>query len=461
MARAQAAVDAARKRDGRDPLPEAAGAAGQQHPQHLDLDKLQQEAAQARPKLRTMNWIKGLKADNSELNLPPPQQQQQTIPKKKQGEKEVVRFKNGDIVNDDMLARDIAAGHDVEGPAVQEVEETDIADGVNRWDNSEKIPTWLKEYLVWHSAVTAHLVKPNWREQRYLVMTCLGAEVCGNVAHRLRPIMAMLRVAAATNRVFYIHWDKPNSLEKFYEPHTKGGINWIVPEFVMWKVRKSPYTNDMEVVEQQAHQEERRVVNVMYNNDDFAESYYDKLLQPGEATAMEALRDVWNVLFKPSVMLEERLHESLRLMGLHPGEYAVAHIDYELEPKNQIQEDFLKQLVQKAMDCMSTLRPGGPFLVAAQTYAIAREAIAYGKTKAGTKVHAKQIAHDTSLVPTDLFLSFVEIELMTHARCVAYNRGGYGQLGFLLGYEYDCKIKYTDIACTWTDNHNGEGALAN
>ena len=68
--------------------------------------------------------------------------------------------------------------------------------------------------------------------------------------------------------------------------------------------------------------------------------------------------------------------------------------------------------------------------------------------------HAKQIAHDTSTVPTDLFTSFVEILLMADSRCVAYNRGGYGQLGYILGYDYNCRIKYSGQEgqeCTWKD----------
>ncbi|CAB9520605.1 expressed unknown protein [Seminavis robusta] len=365
----------------------------------------------------------------------------------------IVRDAEGDIVQDDMLAKDIAAGRDVEGPKEVEQEETDVAVGDNRWKDSKNIPNWLKEYFEWHVEVTSQLVKPNWREQKYLVMTCLGGEICGNVAHRLRPMMAMLRIAADSKRIFYIHWDLPDRLEKFLHPPQHGGIDWVVPDFVMWKVRKSPHQNDIEIIVQQAYQDDRRVVNVMYNDDTFAEPYYNDRRKDEEKAASEAFKDVWNVLFKPSFMLTERMTESLRLMGLEPGEYATAHIDYEMVPKDDAEQEDLRLKVENAMNCMSHLRPGGPFLVAAQTYAIAREAIVYGKQH-NVKVHAKQIAHDTSTVPTDLFTSFVEIMLMANSRCVAYNRGGYGQLGYMLGYNYNCRIKYTEgegAECKWTD----------
>ena len=74
----------------------------------------------------------------------------------------------------------------------------------------------------------------------------------------------------------------------------------------------------------------------------------------------------------------------------------------------------------------------------------------YGKHH-GVHVHAKQIAHDTSTVPSDLYTSFVEIMLMANTKCVAYNRGGYGQLGYILGWDFDCKIQYSPPKeCEWT-----------
>lgn len=81
-------------------------------------------------------------------------------------------------------------------------------------------------------------------------------------------------------------------------------------------------------------------------------------------------------------------------------------------------------------------------MVGAESYDVANAAIECGKEK-GVAVTASRIAHDSSVLPKDLFLSFVEVYLMGDARCVAYGRGGHGQLGFMLGYDYDCRIKYS------------------
>ena len=368
------------------------------------------------------------------------------------GKQEPVRDRDGDIVDDDVLIQDIKAGHIVDAKHV-ELEETDITPGENRWDKSKTIPPWLKDYFKWHSEIVPTLTADNWNEYSYIVMTCLGGQTCGNVAHRLRPIMGMLRVAADHQRIFMMHWDMPNRLDDFLKPPRAGGIDWNVPEFFMWKVRASTIVNVIPTVLLQApNPENHRVVNVMYNDDTFAEFHYNDNRKEGEVEAKQAFKDVFNVLFKPSAMLAERTKETLELMGLLPGEYAAAHIDYENLPRDDSERQQLRLKVENAMNCMSHLRPGGPFLVAAQTYAVAREAIEYGQQH-GVNIQAKQIAHDTSQVPKDLYQAFVEILLMAKARCVAYNRGGYGQLGFILGYDYDCKINYGEHKgeCEWKD----------
>jgi len=369
----------------------------------------------------------------------------------KGGKRPEVRDADGDLVTDDMLAKDIAAGRNID--VKHEEIETDITGEETRWDKSKNIPDWMKDYFIWHNSVTKTLTEENWREQRYLVMTCLGGQVCGNVAHRLRPIMGMLRMAADSKRIFMMHWDKPDSLEDYLHPPQHGGINWVVPKFVMWKVRKSPIVNVVPAIHLQAFQDDRRIVNVMYNDDSFAEPYYNDQRKEGEVPASMAYKDVWNVLFKPSFMLTERLKETMDLMGLVAGEYAAVHIDYEYEPASDVEAEELRAKVHEAMNCLSGLRPGGPYFVAAQTYAIAQHALDYAKQHTGVNVQAKQIAHDTSTVPVDLYTSFVEIMLLASARCVAFNRGGYGQLGYMLGYDYNCRIKYTgeDVECKWVD----------
>jgi hypothetical protein len=55
----------------------------------------------------------------------------------------IVRDADGEIVQDDMMAKDIAAGNVLEAPKVEEPE-LSVVKGENRWQHSHTIPDWLK-----------------------------------------------------------------------------------------------------------------------------------------------------------------------------------------------------------------------------------------------------------------------------------------------------------------------------
>jgi len=79
------------------------------------------------------------------------------------------------------------------------------------WMKSKTLPDWMLYYFMWHKEQRALLTEDNWKSQRFLVLTCYTGQSCGNVAHRIRPLAAHLRVAANSKRLLMIHWDKPNS----------------------------------------------------------------------------------------------------------------------------------------------------------------------------------------------------------------------------------------------------------
>jgi hypothetical protein len=103
--------------------------------------------------------------------------------------------------------------------------------------------------------------------------------------------MGMLRVAADSKRIFYIHWDLPDRLEQYLHPPKHGGLDWIAPQVMMWKVRRSPSQHIIDDIHNQALQEDRRGDNVMFNDNTFAEPYYNDRRKDGELTASEALKD--------------------------------------------------------------------------------------------------------------------------------------------------------------------------
>lgn len=77
----------------------------------------------------------------------------------------------------------------------------------------------MKEYFDWHSEKRQHLSLENWNETRYIVTICMNSdEKCGGTADRLRPLPALVRVAANTKRLLLIHWARPAPLTEFLFP---------------------------------------------------------------------------------------------------------------------------------------------------------------------------------------------------------------------------------------------------
>ena len=91
----------------------------------------------------------------------------------------------------------------------------------NLWDDSTKIPQWMKRYFDWHTAQRQRLSKyPNqWENERVLIMQCFDTdEKCGGTADRLKPLPMFVRLAHTTNRLLLILWSRPAKLEEFLVP---------------------------------------------------------------------------------------------------------------------------------------------------------------------------------------------------------------------------------------------------
>lgn len=81
--------------------------------------------------------------------------------------------------------------------------------------------------------------------------------------------------------------------------------------------------------------------------------------------------------------------------------------------------DEIKEIVHNAMNCVSNLRPGGPYFVASDSLVAIQQAIEYGRSKNVTTVAASyehQPLHvdfhnesDTSVTPADFYDGFVDM----------------------------------------------------
>ena len=204
----------------------------------------------------------------------------------------------------------------------------------------------------------------------------------------------------------------------------------------------------------QAKTSKHKIVNSMFNDDSFGENFYDERLSGSlELPAQKVFHDIFYAFFSPTVMLQERINEMLDHEGLEYGNYAVAHVDCPIVPKTDEEKKTVVEKVEKAMDCMTNLKPGGPYVVFAETFEAAGMATAYA-LEHGINVPSKQVSHDKHVIPKDLMGAWAEIYLMAGARCVSYGKGGFGQLGYMLGKDYDCRLKYAGERaqkCKWKD----------
>jgi hypothetical protein len=103
----------------------------------------------------------------------------------------------------------------------------------NLWDDSTVFPAWMKDYFAWHAQERSLLTAENHQSQRFLVLRCLASDqTCGGASDRLKPLPILIKLAAQSNRLFFIYWSRPCMLEEFLVP-VLGGLDWTVPEWLV------------------------------------------------------------------------------------------------------------------------------------------------------------------------------------------------------------------------------------
>ena len=344
------------------------------------------------------------------------------------------------------------------------------------------LPPWLQDYFAWHQKERQRLTNRNWRNwnetTRFLIPVAPRKLKSGGMTDRIRPIAAYLRLAAETNRLLLIYWERPCSLEEFLLP-PEGGLNWRVPSQIRKAVQRMgpPYgrhSSNWTEVEEWAHQNHLEtatengdttptttIITFQYQSWHYGELWYTEHASKEEAPVAQVFRDIWHIVFTPSPPVAERIHAAFQQMNLLPGEYTTIHIRalYGLQgPRSDV-----RQIAENAMNCGSQLRPGGPFFVASDSSDALRVALDYGKAKRSQVVTAnhasKQPFHldlytGNATTPADFYDGFVDLYLMASTRCVAVGPGGFARWGNVLGYNRTCVIHHSgrkSQTCEWKD----------
>jgi hypothetical protein len=346
---------------------------------------------------------------------------------------------------------------------------------MNLWEDSIRLPRWMKDYFAWHREQRKLVNKDNWKSFRYLVVICLEENSkCGGTADRLRPIPFLIRAAAETKRILFITWEKPAPLEAFLVPPI-GGIDWRTPDWLSDQVHanRNQVVATIKNVVRFTHGGDV-IVRARVQAHDHGNDYYNKQGQK-DGEPVDAFRqhyhDAWYVLFTPVPAIVKQIEDYFEETELVPGGYAFAHVraHYAIDDVGRDPET-VKNWSRNALNCVSSLRPGGPFFFSSDSAYAKDVAIEYGKERNTTVVARADTAPPLHLDlakdwkkrnPAEFYDIFVDLYLMSFGHCMSYNMGGYGKWGLLLsGHDFTCNIRHWTIGvgkrtanpdgCNWT-----------
>jgi hypothetical protein len=150
-------------------------------------------------------------------------------------------------------------------------------------------------------------------------------------------------------------------------------------------------------------------------------------------------------------------------LGLVPGEYAASHVRALYGVHNRSLTEIV-EWTENAIRCATQLRPEGPFFFASDSSHAQHTALDYGKqhrlvvvsrVDKGAPKHLDVNYNNASLVPSDYYDTFVDLYLLGNARAVAYNVGGYGKLGLIMGFDSQAGIQHQKGGVPWQHGITG------
>jgi hypothetical protein len=362
---------------------------------------------------------------------------------------------------------------------------------VSMWDRSTIVPQWMKDYVQWHYQVRSQLNESNWDQHRYLVLRCLETDhVCGGASDRLQSIPTLLRLASMSNRLFFIHWNRPAALEHFLVPPTMTsenssvvyyGLDWRVPSFLLEERANNQTLLDLPNRKVLAMHPERalfnrlanyRVVGARLQEGDGNAQLYDSFVVPGIEPDFDTVyHDTWRLMFTPSAPVEALIEETMAQLDLQPNNYTAVHVR-SLYVRDHSNNEFI---TQNAVNCATNLRPDdSPIYVASDSPTVVAKAVEYGQSvplssqqhrrrrvvgrlNGTTPLHIDRGADFRSKStdwqnrpPSDFYDVFVDLYLLGLSSCVARNVGGYGKWGRRLSFNHSCTVEYHRTVCDYT-----------
>jgi hypothetical protein len=348
----------------------------------------------------------------------------------------------------------------------------------NLSEEFKNLPRWMKDYFVWHEAQRKLIKDSNWRQFKYLVMTCLHEDDrCGGASDRLRPLPFVVRVAAESKRVLLIVWERPAPLESFLLPPV-GGVNWHTPDWIVPYIRTEGAlaTTVRRLVDVASGKD--ILVNSRVQAHDHGSDYYNRrgeLTGDGTLSFRKHYRDCWFSFFTPVPTIAKKIEKEMERMELVPGQFAFVHLRalYGIEgDETKRHPAQIRNWTRNALNCASNLRPAGPFFFSSDSVQAKQMAVEYGierKTKVVT-INTTENPQHLDIYPTGknpnpslYYPLFVDLYVMSMGRCYTYNVGGFGKWANLIsGRDFTCNIRHwtsgmdpaNKTGCTWSGHES-------
>jgi hypothetical protein len=339
-------------------------------------------------------------------------------------------------------------------------------DNKNLWDHSTILPDWMKEYFVWHRERRNFLIRhpDEWKSVKYYLVECSDDfNACGGTADRLGPLPFHIQMASSMGRLLLIHWGRPAPLETYLLPPI-GGLDWRVPTWLLEEFQRRDRNYRMAAYEEKILSFGKNplviLLRVKYQSHNHGQECYDQnraTSTNNNPTYAQVYHDLWRVCFTPVPVIADRIEEQMKVLGLQPGNYISVHIRalYAVETRD---ENIVTYWARNGIRCATSQfpisAPGGrlddndvamPFLFVSDSTLATQVASDYGQQEGIRVVHREHEGQEPFHLEKavgrsveEFYDTFVDIYMIGMARCTAYNMGGFGRWGSMIGYNSSC-----------------------
>jgi hypothetical protein len=200
----------------------------------------------------------------------------------------------------------------------------------NATEMLDGLPDWIVEYFTWHTSmrhqfpdtqILTHVAAP-----KILIRHCTFH--CGGTNDRMSNMLDLVYVASQTKRLLLYQWFHPAPLEKFLMPNV---INWTMP--LLNNMTTTPdhykklfkqYNHETALkVGLERYLEKSKVIYLLQRQGTV--SYDGMIPSSSTMTETELFFRVWNLMFQPSMPVQEKIDQTMASLKLIPRRYIAAH----------------------------------------------------------------------------------------------------------------------------------------